>query len=781
MTAGFFFFIGLFLILMILEKSFRRGWRKPLAATKSSLPASLPIMSPAAPRPVLSIPVPPPSAAPLPRVPTKPEAARNPPRQGSRCEGDRFWVPAGGTTTVAGREIGGMVYVGSGLRPVSDYRGSVEPALLDPHREVNWTQPDHDGRLIGYWPSYSAIDPASRAAYLRWLASGRKDPAAPIGYVFLFFYGIERRVLVDARVSEQAKAEIDGLLAEVERLLGIYGSRSFRAYASSFLAITRLLHHPIDPATLPPPRRRDTWQIPLSLKIALGALVAEGKPIPPDWAYAWMVCSPEIRLRTPAQRCPEEFEELFKIRYAEAFTGGGLRIEPNKTFVKAEYRPASPSFFGSVSLTLETLPDVTELTAPVRKLQEIADRTLQDLDVYSRWVGRTGDVHGPAALALLPPQLAHGRQSEEGRRLVGWIEERLTGGESALVEAADLLERWPGQTGAKLARRDAEMLALFLAQHGYGLEPDVRFGGPPPGSGKAVLFRLAAEGSAEPEPTCQAAAVLLHLAVAVSAADGEISAGEERHLFSYLDALPLSQVGRTRLKAHLRWLMASPPGLAGLKKKIEPLAEPQRREIGQFLVTVAGADGHVGAEELKLLARIYPLLGLEAQAVYSDVHALASAEVPAAAEPVTVLPAGPGPSGFPIPRAPKADGVLLDPRKIQAKLAESEDVAGLLEGIFATEEEPARAAMPQPAPAEPSGPPPIAGLDAVHSALLRRLAEKGAWERVEVERLAAEFGLLPDGALEVINEAAFERCGAPLLEGDETLEVDGQILEEMLA
>jgi uncharacterized tellurite resistance protein B-like protein len=774
MTAGFFFFIGLLLILMILEKSFRRGWRKPLAATKSSLPASLPVMSLAAPRPVLSIPVPPPSA---------------PPRQVSRCEGDRFWVPAGGTTTVAGREIGGMVYVGSGLRPVSDYRGSVEPALLVPDRKVSWTQPDHPGSLIGYWPSYSAIDPASRAAYLHWLASGRKDPAAAIGYVFLFFYGIERRVLVDARVSEQAKAEIDGLLAEVERLLGIYENRSFRAYASSFLAITRLLHHPIDPATLPPPRSRDTWQIPLSLKIGLGALVAEGKPILPEWAYSWMVCSPEIRLRTPAQRCPEEFEELFKIRYAEAFTGEGLRIKPNKTFVKAEYRPASPSFFGSISLTLENLPDVTALTAPVRKLQEIADRTLQDLDVYSRWVGRTGDVHGPAALALLPPQLARGRQSEEGRRLVGWIEERLTGGEPALVEAADLLERWPGQTGTKLARRDAEMLALFLAQHGYGLEPDVRFGGPPPGSGKAVLFRLGAEGSAEPEPACpdpayHAAAVLLHLAVAVSAADGEISAGEERHLFAHLEgALPLSPAGRTRLKAHLRWLITSPPGLAGLKKKIEPLAEPQRREIGQFLVTVAGADGHVGAEELKLLARIYPLLGLEAQAVYSDVHALASAEAPPAAEPVTVLPAGPGPSGFPIPRAPKADGVLLDPRKIQAKLAESEDVAGLLEGIFATEEEPARAAMPQlpQPPTEPTGPPPIAGLDAIHSALLRRLAGKGLWERVEVERLAAGFGLLPDGALEVINEAAFERCGVPLLEGDETLEVDGQILEEMLA
>jgi tellurite resistance protein len=677
-----------------------------------------------------------------------------------------------------------MIYVGSGLRPVSGHRGNVEPALLNPHPSVSWSRPDHEGRLMHYWPSYSTIDPASRAAYLHWLSSGRKDPAAALGYVFLFYYGIERRVLVDAQSSDQARAEIDDLLVEVERLLGIYGANhSFRGYASSFLSVARLLHRPIDPATLRPPRDWNGWEVPLSLRIALGTFAAEGKPVPPDWAYSWVLFSPEIYLRTPGKRCPDEFEELFKIRYAEAFSGEGLKVRPNKTPIQVEYRPASPSFPGSVSASLGSLPDVFGLAGPLRKLREIVDRTLQDLDVYSRWVGRTGDVDSPAALSLLPPELARGRQSEEGRRFVAWIEERLAGGEVAVMNAAELAEHWPCQDPEKISKREAEMLALFLAQHGFGVEPDVRFGGPPPGSGKAVLFRLPDEAAAELDASYHSATVLLSLAVAVSSADGEISPGEEAHLFAYVgSALPHSPAGRVRLKAHLRWLITAPPGLAGLKKKIEPLAEAQRREIGRFLISVAGADGHVDADELKLLARIYPLLGLDAQGVYSDVHALASAEAPPAAEPVTVLPAGPRPSGFSIPPVSKPGGVLLDPRKIQAKLAESEDVAGLLEGIFAPDEEPARAVAPLPSvPSEPSGPPPIGGLDAVHSDFLRRLARKGAWERIEVERLAGEFGLLPDGALEVINEAAFERCGVPLLEGDETIEVDGQILEEMLA
>ena len=40
---------------------------------------------------------------------------------------------------------------------------------------------------MGYWPSYSSISPEARAAYLGWLSTGKSDPQADIGYVFLYF------------------------------------------------------------------------------------------------------------------------------------------------------------------------------------------------------------------------------------------------------------------------------------------------------------------------------------------------------------------------------------------------------------------------------------------------------------------------------------------------------------------------------------------------------------------------------------------------------------------
>ena len=83
----------------------------------------------------------------------------------------------------------------------------------------------------------ATIAPACRAAYLQWLANGRHAQNAYIGYVFLYFYGLERRLLIDAQRSAAARAEREMLVAEIRRLLGIYGTNgSFRGYAEGLLA-----------------------------------------------------------------------------------------------------------------------------------------------------------------------------------------------------------------------------------------------------------------------------------------------------------------------------------------------------------------------------------------------------------------------------------------------------------------------------------------------------------------------------------------------------------------
>ncbi len=103
------------------------------------------------------------------------------------------WHAKSSVVTVAGHTIGGgMVYVGA--QHPSAPGGS--PCFIDPALDVARSDPDTAGSGMPYWPSYARIPPRCRLAYLGWLASGRSDPAVGIGYVFLFFYGLERRLFV---------------------------------------------------------------------------------------------------------------------------------------------------------------------------------------------------------------------------------------------------------------------------------------------------------------------------------------------------------------------------------------------------------------------------------------------------------------------------------------------------------------------------------------------------------------------------------------------------------
>ena len=144
------------------------------------------------------------------------------------------WLPPGEGFTVGERRIeGGMVYVGSGLRAARGF--SIEPCLIAPDMPVQWEDMDHRGDLMEYWPSYRLINPRSRGAYLHWLATGRRQPDAYVGYAFMFFYGLERRALFDLG-PDSLHPDMNAITTEVKQLLEVYGKNgSFRRYSTNFL------------------------------------------------------------------------------------------------------------------------------------------------------------------------------------------------------------------------------------------------------------------------------------------------------------------------------------------------------------------------------------------------------------------------------------------------------------------------------------------------------------------------------------------------------------------
>ena len=701
---------------------------------------------------------------------------------GPGADGDRAWVPPGQLVRVGGCPIaGGLLYVG---RKLMAPRGGVpDPALIDPGLGVDHRAPDYAGIHMGYWPSYSMIAPACRAAYLQWLADGRHAPNAYIGYVFLYFYGLERRLLVDAQWSAAARTEREMLVAEVRRLLGIYGTNgSFRSYAQSLLAF--LTAGDSERRYLsPPPAHGDDWDVPFELRLGLGQLAADARPVPADWALAWVRLHPEVWLRTPATRCPSEFGEVFTRRYRDR-CGDGLLLDAGGAILGERYQPASAGIAESQLPSGPRVPDVANLAAPLALLREIAGETCDDLDAYSRYLGRHPDGAGTAAaLALLPPGIERPADAAT-QALITWADGRLGAADRVQVAAGELLARWSAASpGNRPGKSDAVLLARALERHGLGLEPDVRFGGAAPASNApAVLFRRAPEMVSAPSDRYGAAATLIQLGAAVASADGRVASAEQDFLEQRIvTALGLAQDERRRLRAHLMRTLEAPPTPAGLRKRASLLPESQRQSAGQLLVALAASDGDIAPPEIELLARLFDLLGLERADAYSQVHALTDESL------TRMRTAGAPGAGYAIPQQPQPEarrsrgGVVLNQDLIRARLAESARAASYLAEIFTDDDTGVFTAVSSADQVAVSENQQAARLDAAHTALLGRLATQPSWTRDHFDQIAGDLGLLPSGALEALNEAAFETVGEPVCEGSDPIDINNDAVKEMLS
>ncbi|MFN7951354.1 MAG: TerB N-terminal domain-containing protein [bacterium] len=703
---------------------------------------------------------------------------------------DRLWYPQGRSVRVGSDLIpDGMLYVGEGLPSVSG-GFATEAALLDP-KLPRALSPAGVAPNIPYWPNYAGLSPEARGYYVRWLLNGRCDPATPVGYVFLFFYGIERRLLADSESSESARSETPALLAEVERLLTIYGQNgSFRSYATDFLNTIRAERGLEVPLDLTSTLSGRSPELPLGIRVGVGRFIAAAQPIPADWALAWVCRDPETRLGTVARRCRDELRELFKHRYQAEF-GAGMTLEPNKTRLALAYRCASPSFAGStVTVRVGDLPDIAPLSKPVNSLRTLLESCADDLEGFSRLLGRSpAEASSIRALALLPKELVLSRETPELTELRDWLEGLVPADEPRLVVARELFSRL-ALDSAEIKKTDATDTARLLERLGVGTSP-MRFGtrGVPKLDEPIAFAGLRARKAFRPaHSTCRRGGVL-RLAAEVAACDDEINEAEQQELEAQLErALDLDPGERRRLRAHLKWLVVARPGFAGLKKHLERLDAGGRSRIAQYAVAIAAADGHVDSAEIKTLQKIYRALELEPDQVFAHVHDAQAMPTRVPTEPVTIREADPAPPGFRVPDASpiSREGVLLDRRAIERKLAETAEVSSLLSRIFVDDEAtaaPSSVCGPHDSAAQAPDTPAavvVAGLDGAGTALLRALADLQSIGRSDFEALAAERGMLPDGAIEALNEAAFRRCDEPALEGDDPIEVNAAVIKEML-
>lgn len=679
-----------------------------------------------------------------------------PPEAESRS--DQCWVPAGQKTRVGEFTIeGGLVYLGKNLPAVNGR--SVEPALIDPALPIATREADCRVRMLDYWSNYSYASPAARASYLQWHMAGRSEPTADIGYVFLYFYGLERRALADAGTDAGARVDIPEIMREVRRLRSIYGQRgSFARYSTEFLDFLEAKQGASAGLTemdQPPPLRQ--YHVSFGLRQKLGQLANARKPLPPEWAYTWFYNDPRTRLPAVVFRCPEQVAALFREEYARQL-GDGLVLPAGKTRLKLTYRPASASFRESLVQSAD-LPDVSVLTASYAKLEAVAQECYGQLEAYGRLVTRNKEAaEGFEGLILLPVRLwpAESKAVLEGLRAKA--------SDYTVCSWGEILELF--EKREKLTRSVYMAFCRTLEDAGIGIEPDPRFGTEVPELEEPVALFPEEPGEKLSE-AFGAAGFRLRLAAVVASADGDFSVAEAEHLQEEIEGTEaLAKRERSRLRARMAVYQKKAPLLTGMKPLIATMSPEERRRATDFLIALVFADRTVAPAEVKVMEKIHSLFGLEPGALYTRLHELSVGGV-ATKPAIEPLKTGP---------------MQLDAAKVRELRAASEEVTRKLAIIFNAEtppEEPiAKEIETDPAGVDPKAT--LLNLDVTHAELLLVLTGRSQWTRAEFEEVCADKGLMPDGAIERINEAAFTKFDQPVIEGDDPLEIILQLLEEQI-
>ena len=682
------------------------------------------------------------------------------------------WIGRDESVTIANVTIdGGLVYVGENLPDQDGYQN--ENCLVNPKWKVTKGR-SRKGDGLSYWPAYHSITASQRWAYLQWLADGRSDPHIDIGFVFLYFYGLERRLFLDG-----AMQEADLLVAEVQRLQTIYGTnRSFRFYSANFLESAGLLKGAFAPTPVLS-LEKVGFELPLTLRTAIGLKLRNGEKLSWDWLLAWFLNHPDTYLRTPARRCFEEFKLLFERRFCERYPGGLSVNAPKRTW-DPHYRAASGTFTVALETRYGQIPDPSNLKVPIKIATKIAESVTQDLDAYSRYLGRNpGSENTLAAQLLVPPELPRATGSALSN-LQEFLSKRLVDSETRMpvTELAGKLDIDDGRK--RLTANKLRLLNKALAACDVGMEPDGVLGGQTIGHDMhVVLFRAKAGGLVDfSRQPFVAARILVELAAIAITADGVADDSEIAVIVEELhgreDLLPME---RRRLYSLLSALICSPPQEQSLLRRLAKTDEDTRDSAAQIVLAIVAADGQLDTKEIRLAEKLYKALKLPEARLYADLHGLGA---PSRDGPV-VIARGEQTKGHPIPQPPKQSGqtggILLNPDLVAAKRRETAKVSALLATVFAEEESRDRSAVHLPSAKIADRYP---GLDAIHAKLVDALIESGEMTQDEFSAMCRKAGIFAAGAIEVINDWAFEILDDILIEDSDLVAIDPTLLEALV-
>lgn len=627
--------------------------------------------------------------------------------------------------------------------------------------------PDGERSKLNYWPSYQNLTDNQRAKYLEWLASGRNSELEEVGYIFIFFYGLERRYFKDKKDKEI-------ILNEVQRLLAKYGelSGSLRSYLGNFL-IYGYLEKGIDNISLENLNLLEKLVFENTfLSIKLAYLYQNNLPLDPKTAFN-ISKSLDISNKNSVviKRTSKLIEDLFfkkyLCKYEENFM---LKLSKRKEVIY--YRTATSDF--QVNNSFE-IPNILGISSQFKNLGLLFNECVEDLRGVSSLIAKGIPEDDPRYFSVLPEILKDSKEHPLKNQFMKIINESENKEIYNFIKISSLLNLINIEPREKLTLTQSKSIVQLCRDLGYKIEPDPFItGNSYSQTNEVAIFK--ATNFEENFINYNLSKLILEIGIVISNSDGVIEQNEIDYLTSFIKTFNSSEDEILRINALKYLYISNPPNLNGLGKKIkEKLNKDQIQIISEFIVSLSTIDGELHKKEEKILKTLFKAMGVE----MSELEALLEKFKERYEEPVEVL-VGSNLKGEIIEEEVVKQGIILDKNIIKKTLANTKEISAILGSIFDEDQDVenneiidnAKKVTILTKDSEETN-----QLDSRYKNIFNEIILKSEWSRIEFETLVKKYNFMPSAIIEILNEWSDEVLDDFLIEENEDkIIIDLQLL-----
>jgi uncharacterized tellurite resistance protein B-like protein len=477
-----------------------------------------------------------------------------------------------------------------------------EASCINTDLSLEKTDPAEDPEL-GYWPQYANLSPAQRNHYVEWLASGRQNPLTDYGYLFLFFFGLERRMLLDGGDAEPILRELLKLRKRYADSDAFYNtSTHFMAFVFATVNIRRIRRRWFDRLYVRP----ETELHEDSLVVALTWLYERKEPM--LGAIAFQVALKDTRCSDSVvvRKAGPAFRALFLERYEAAFPEGMLLkiTEQKRAFA---YRPVNPTLQGwRTNQTLQSIHLADVLGA--------SDQFTPLVEIWNE------------CITTLRPKISTQDASDwdEWKSLLSSNSDK-RGDVCTTVE--NILTTFDIKPAYRTSLSMEQSLDLIVNANAAGISieplPDAIFR-PYRKDDVVAIVPINGQPDLDAENLYLAAALLLGLGIGMAAVDSEIDELELLHLPAIANArFHFGDDDRKRITAYGNLLLEQPPKLVPIAKRLSrDLKKQECLQLAEFLIGITASNAVVEPAELEAIAAVYRAFGLPEKQMKASLNRL---------------------------------------------------------------------------------------------------------------------------------------------------------------